>query len=513
MVHPYKRTTSNPTKQYSNQKKLIMKTIILTLIMLVAVAMTAVAREDTRPQKDLIPIFKGEESGNSNRAAAQQDEIKYLDVTLEHAGELAFKLGDGPEILDSLVVRGPVNAADFRAMFMASLNRKLSAINLKYSVIEGGKIPEYAFWDPDEQLIPDSYNYWCIFLRNIIFPESLKEIGDYAFMFAKRLETINLPSSLEKIGTACFETCSNLNVSPMIFPNGMKEIGKSAFSGCNYLWDKEKDTWKEFEIVIPSTVKIIHKNAFYLCNISKLTLSEGVENIGQMAFYGNALKEITIPGSCKNLGEIAFGNNYDLEKVYLLEGLTEIPKKLVDGCFRLKEINIPSTVSTIGDAAFNDCKELTYLNLPEGLKEIGCNAFRNCYKLTEICFPASLEYLGGGSCSSLKKIYCKATTPPVCGEDPNKPPYGPFGVPLGSNAMITYPLYIPKGTLEKYVNTLGWENFGNVTEIEEFPAGLNDVVVDSETEDQTIYDLMGRKVLNPISGQLYIKGGQKFIHK
>ena len=33
------------------------------------------------------------------------------------------------------------------------------------------------------------------------------------------------------------------------------------------------------------------------------------------------------------------------------------------------------------------------------------------------------------------------------------------------------------------------------------------------TSDDTIYDLMGRKVAHPIKGSLYIKGGKKYIHR
>lgn len=458
------------------------------MIMLVAVAMAAVAGDNVRPPKDLIPLFKGEESGQSNRAAEQNEEVKYLDITLAHAGELASKLGDDTSVLDSLVVRGPVNAADFRAMFLASVERKLSAINLEFADIENATIPANAFWDYEYQQIPGTYYYNCIFLRRIIFPEGLKEIGNRAFSFAKRLETINIPSTMLRIGNAAFSICDNLNASPMIFPEGMTEIGDQAFSGSNYVLNKDKNDWRDLEVIIPGTVKKIGFAAFESCHITNLILEEGIESIGKAAFLGSAMKEVTIPMSCTEIGAHAFSVNYKLEKMSLPESLTIIPEDFVATCPELKSIN-----------------------LPDGLKRIERQAFEECNKLTEICFPASLEYLGAGSCTTFRKIYCKATMPPVCGEDPYISKRGPFSVPLGSNGIIQYPLYIPKGTLEKYVSTLGWENFCNIIETEEFPAGLDDVVVDSATEDQTIYDMMGRRVLNPVPGQLYIRGGKKIV--
>ena len=143
------------------------------------------------------------------------------------------------------------------------------------------------------------------------------------------------------------------------------------------------------------------------------------------------------------------------------------------------------------------------------MKEIGINAFRDCSKLTQLTFPASLESLGEGSCTSLRKIYCKATTPPTCPENPNNPGYGPFG-PC-SNLMIEYPLYVPVGSSMQYRLAWGWSNFANVIETNDFPAGIEDVLADGVNEDHRVYDMSGRIVLNPIPGNLYIRGGKKFV--
>ncbi len=484
-----------------------MKAIRLLLIML-SVAITVVAKGHQLPEDNLIPVFKNEGKAASNRAD-EQSEVIYLDVTLAHAGELTDKLGDDTSILDSLVVRGPVNEADFRAMFLASLDRKLSVINLEYAILEGGKVPDSAFWDTDEQLIPGTANYYCVFLRRIIFPEGITELGEMAFMFAKRLETINLPSTLKTIGSGCFSYCKNLNSSPLVFPEGMTEIGDQAFDGCNYVWDKEKDHWKELEVVIPSTIKTITFGSFYGCHISKLSLPQSIEKIETLAFHGHCLKELVIPASCKEMGEAVFSMGYDLEKVVVSEGITVLPDAFVHNCMNLQEVKLPSTLVTIGPGAFDGCSDLTYLDLPEGLKEIGINAFRDCSKLTQLTFPASLESLGEGSCTSLRKIYCKATTPPTCPENPNNPGYGPFG-PC-SNLMIEYPLYVPVGSSMQYRLAWGWSNFANVIETNDFPAGIEDVLADGVNEDHRVYDMSGRIVLNPIPGNLYIRGGKKFV--
>ena len=64
----------------------------------------------------------------------------------------------------------------------------------------------------------------------------------------------------------------------------------------------------------------------------------------------------------------------------------------------------------------------------------------------------------------------------------------------------------------KYRQAWGWSNFANVIETDDFPAGIEDVLADGIDEDQTIYDLSGRIVANPVAETLYIKGGKKFVY-
>ena len=47
----------------------------------------------------------------------------------------------------------------------------------------------------------------------------------------------------------------------------------------------------------------------------------------------------------------------------------------------------------------------------------------------------------------------------------------------------------------------------------EVPTGINAINTESIKADSVLYDLMGRKVTKPVSGQLYIQNGKKFIYK
>ena len=84
-------------------------------------------------------------------------------------------------------------------------------------------------------------------------PDGVREIGSYGFT-GSELESITLPSSLQKIGECAFYKCSKLK--RVVIPDGVLEIGKSAFSFCSSLE----------EIVIPESVKQLAEDAFYRCS-------------------------------------------------------------------------------------------------------------------------------------------------------------------------------------------------------------------------------------------------------
>lgn len=126
-----------------------------------------------------------------------RSEVKFKDVTIVQPGTLASVLGDEINDIDSLVVRGPINASDLYTMWSSSFYGGLTILNLEYAQVQDNKLPKDAFWYPSEQLTPGSDYIDCIPLRRIILPEGLEEIGERAFAYAIDLKNINFPSSLK----------------------------------------------------------------------------------------------------------------------------------------------------------------------------------------------------------------------------------------------------------------------------------------------------------------------------
>ena len=442
------------------------------------------------------------------KAAEEEHEFTWMEVTTTHGGELKELLGDKLEDLDSLVVNGPINEEDFNTMWKSSLYGYLSVIDLGHATVEDGVVPDYAFYGK-EQEVGDKFYY--IALRRIILPEGVTRIGNYAFYGALVLEEVNLPSTLHKLGQYAFYA-NKIKTSPLVIPEGIEEIMDETFCKCYRLG----------EVVLPSTIKKIGEEAFAYTSLSAINLPEGLESIGWQAFWDTHLKEVTIPNSCLDFGEIGwnFAMNRYLEKIHLPEGMTEIPWGFVCNDTALVEINIPHTVKHIGERALAQCPNLKSLELPLGVQSLGKQALEHLEGLESIVFPASMKTLGAESCGyweNIKEIYCAATEPPVC--DPAKA--GPFTGYDFPDGLQTPTVYIPMGTMDKYFdsrqNGAGWGGFWNFVEIDpsEFPVTAIGTPAITENRadkaDNVIYDLQGRRVENPQKGHIYVSKGKKFV--
>ena len=185
-----------------------------------------------------------------------------------------------------------------------------------YSVKEGTRIIcNHAFADCSlpNIAIPDSvtdigdYAFeYCCSLSNMVIPNSVTSIGDYAFYGCRSLSNIVIPDSVTKIGDYTFSVCSSL--SKIVIPNSVTKIGDYAFSDCSSL----------SKIVIPDSVTDIGDYAFAHCSLSNIAIPDSVTAIGYGAFSGcRSLSKIVIPDSVTTIGYGAFSGcslSYDFKQ-------------------------------------------------------------------------------------------------------------------------------------------------------------------------------------------------------
>ena len=381
-------------------------------------------------------------------------QASFFDANVSKYGELEQVLGDKWDKFDSLIVHGPINKADFKTIVRCATDGSMQVVNLQYAQIENNKIPNSGFVDWGWQ--KPGYH---LGIRRIILPDNITEFGEFAF-YGLTLETINIPSSLRKLGKNCFDENRWLSVNPLIIPEGVTEIPTQCFQFC----------YKLKKVVLPSTIKTIGIFAFFDSSVDDMNFPEGLDSIGYLSMHGTRLTEVVLPKTIRTIGYKTFASNFKLKKVVLPEGLTEIPDNLCSSCIELEKIVIPESVIKINTEAFSACLKLK-TNLPPKLKWIGSDAFSSS-GLDSIVFPATMEYIGKEAfqdLTKLKKIYSMSPIPPVCYYNTMVN----FGDgPFGGSTPSDIPVYVPIGSGEKYREAFGWNYFTKIIETDKFPTGI-----------------------------------------
>ena len=90
----------------------------------------------------------------------------------------------------------------------------------------------------------------CSSVADLYIPDTVAEIGEYAFAGCSNLRTIHLPAGIRKISKGMFMECKSL--TKCFLADGIEVIEDDAFKGCSTM----KKPW------IPKNIKTISKTAF-----------------------------------------------------------------------------------------------------------------------------------------------------------------------------------------------------------------------------------------------------------
>ena len=138
-------------------------------------------------------------------------------------------------------------------------------------------------------------------LTEVILPETLKEIGGFAFV-KNKLGELKIPEGVENINGYAFYYSGLTKVT---LPNSLKYIGSWAFEGNSLTTVK-----------VPDKVTILNSGVFYNNKLETINLPNTLTTIGTRAFQRNNLKSITIPENVKYLGEeFMINNTVEVEEI------------------------------------------------------------------------------------------------------------------------------------------------------------------------------------------------------
>ena len=154
------------------------------------------------------------------------------------------------------------------------------------------------------------------------------------------------------------------------------------------------------------TIRIAAKQFADNTNITELIIPSSVTEIGGGAFKGcTNLRKVTYNAKdCPSAGSLfspAFAQCKSLSEVVIGEDVTTIPSSLFTGCKGITKVEIPASVRVIGGSAFSSTN-LTEVTIPEGVTTLGSFAF-GITLIKEVTLPASIESIGEIS----SKCICK----------------------------------------------------------------------------------------------------------
>ena len=278
----------------------------------------------------------------------------------------------------------------------------------------------------------------------LILPESIKTIGEYAF-FGTKVNRIVLPASVTEVGASAFYQIDSLSKLELnCTPN---------YGSTRYAFAPTSNSTRTFDLIIGKDVTEIADALFSMAGLKSVTIEPGgkLVRIGRDAFSGNPSLsgDMTIPTTVKEIGDLAFANTgittahvgahvekfganvfadcLNLEKLYYdvpncaNTVIGSVNGNKEEAC--MTEITIGPNVKTIPtyfistgierafhvifseatslevieDYAFMSLPNVTFDNLyfPSTLKKIGKQAFYSCNSANvDLRIPASVESIG-----------------------------------------------------------------------------------------------------------------------
>ena len=399
----------------------------------------------------------------------------------------------------------------------------------------GGKCGEHLYWaiTNDTLVITgtgamdiDNYTTWhnstydgyytSFYFRGIVLPDGLTSIPAKAFynynMYNEYvMETVVIPASVEYIGHHAFASCYNLKKWQYLGNN--LELGSPEDDWYNYILASynniqflqgpvalinecgSENSWYSLDTLIITNG--YHGYTYYddSHNVSYYDASKASSDGYYYGYYRSNLlpyRTFFFPEDVVEIGDFALMNARYLGGVTIPAGVTRIGESAFEECRSLDSVVFAgNNLETIGDWAFYNCHDLKKINLPEGVQEVGKAAFFNCTYLSELTIPSTMQRIadnGFGACAKMQRMYVNALVPPAIEEK------------TFEDVDRSIPVFVPKGTLERYQGDRYWSEFFNITEYDA-PTGI--LNASAQGEDNA------RKVLR--NGQvLIIRGDQTY---
>lgn len=279
-------------------------------------------------------------------------------------------------------------------------------------------------------------------IEELTIPDSVTEIGNYAFRNATALKTVKIPTSAT-VGTKILAGCTKLE---SLYIGGAYSflsyfdseypteatvyINEGVTELCANFIENLTEVGSLKKLVLPTTLtklcvdenEVLAWELYRLRCIGEIAAADGgyfsvvdgilFANYGKILYYypqsktdtsytipagvesvvyfgeNEHIKSVTIPASVTELGDYVFYSTISLETIVFEGSLDALPYGCFGLCESLVNFNFPKGITSIGDSCF-EYTAIKSIVIPKGVTYVGYNAFYMMKSLERLAVPSS----------------------------------------------------------------------------------------------------------------------------
>lgn len=247
-----------------------------------------------------------------------------------------------------------------------------------------------------------------LYCNNLFDENGFIILGNTLVRYQGSKPDVKIPDGVVKISANSFR--GNRTIKSVYFPDSVEEIGEYAFESCENLT----------KIRISNNLKVIDTQPFSWCPLKMVELSDQ-EIETELEGKLSRLRKSDGPGSVLLYVEndVLYSNdmaissaNIDTTEINIKNGTKVINFYAFRKLKKLKKVVLPETLERIGMAAFSECKQLEEIVIPASVKEVEFAAFDDCSALSKIYFNGASIELASSICNKNKfSIYAPKGSP------------------------------------------------------------------------------------------------------
>lgn len=317
------------------------------------------------------------------------EEILFGEVNEISIGGYAFSGAKLTELVlpANIIAIGPYAFGDVATLTTVTLAEDSRLISIGEGAFRGTSVEAFAFDHAALLETIGDYAFYETELASIVLPDSVTEVGDYAFYGCQNVTEFVMSKAIESIGDYAFSGLDKIT-EVTIYGNNTT-VGDGAFENCTSL-----DT-----LTIENGVDSIGPSAFGFTAITNVVLPESISSLEGNPFTGCRLESLDILAQDADLVfDMLSKTMYNKDKTLLyyvsptFSGEYKVPDSvsaILPGAFAgsgITSITIPDTFTTIPADAFKGCAELTSFTVGKNVTSIGSSAFEGCTSLATLTF-------------------------------------------------------------------------------------------------------------------------------